>query len=117
MKLEIDFVSIAFVFGSYLTAIWGGHLFVKFILRKFDLPEGSGLEKAGAMIGYLERALILTFILVKEYMAIGLVLTAKSITRFEELKDRSFSEYFLIGTLSSVLFASLTGVILSYLLK
>ncbi len=100
---------IAILLG-YLISVFGGHAFVKLILKNFTFTKDSGLESAGAMIGYLERALIFTFMLMDAYMAIGLVLTAKSITRFEELKDRKFAEYFLIGTLSSMLFAILSGV-------
>ena len=65
--------------------------------------EGS-LKKAGALIGYLERALILTFVLLEQWEAIGFLLTAKSILRFNDIKgaeQRSLSEYVLLGTLVS----------------
>ncbi|MCS7215970.1 MAG: hypothetical protein N2042_02570 [Thermodesulfovibrio sp.] len=79
-------------------------------------PKYSGIEKAGMIIGILERAIILTFILLEEYTAVGIVLTAKSIARFEELKDREFSEYYLIGTLSSFFFSIICGIILKEIL-
>lgn len=65
--------------------------------------EGS-LKKAGTLIGYLERALILTFVLLEQWEAIGFLLTAKSILRFNDIKgdeQRSLSEYVLLGTLVS----------------
>lgn len=37
-------------------------------------------------------------------------LAAKSIARFSELKKRSFAEYYLIGTLASILFAIVIGM-------
>jgi hypothetical protein len=49
-------------------------------------------------IGWLERFLVVTAILVQSPSMVGLILTGKSIARFPELKER-FAEYFLIGTL------------------
>lgn len=72
-------------------------------------PEADGIKterKAGAIIGFLERMLISFFISIKQYSAIGLILTAKSIARYDKIaKDQNFAEYYLIGTLTSVLFA------------
>ncbi|WP_062381698.1 hypothetical protein [Pseudomonas abietaniphila] len=65
--------------------------------------EGS-LKSAGKLIGYLERVLILTFVLLQQWEGIGFLLTAKSILRFNDLKSaeqRSLSEYVLLGTLVS----------------
>ena len=69
------------------------------------------MKHAGAAIGILERIFVLTFVLVGQYAAIALIFTAKSIARFEELKDRQFSEYYLIGTLSSILVALAAGIL------
>lgn len=66
----------------------------------------------GRLIGILERTLVLTLLLVGEWGVIGFVLAAKSIARFEELKRQAFAEYYLIGTLLSVLFAIGTGLAL-----
>lgn len=63
-------------------------------------------RKAGAIIGFLERILIVYFMSIEQYSAIGLILTAKSIARYDKItKDQDFAEYYLIGTLASVLFA------------
>ncbi len=103
--------------GSYILALWGGHLFTKVFLKNLEPPKDTGLRRAGALIGFLERTFVLTFVLLHQYVAISIVLTAKSITRFEELKDRKFAEYYLIGTLSSMLFATLTGLVCFLSLK
>ena len=66
----------------------------------------------GRLIGILERTLVLTLLLVGQWGVIGFVLAAKSIARFEELKRQAFAEYYLIGTLLSVLFAIGTGLAL-----
>ncbi len=71
---------------------------------------------AGALIGYLERILILTFTLLGSYTAVGFVLAAKSIFRFGELTrstDRSLTEYVLIGSLLSVVITTLVGVVIT----
>jgi hypothetical protein len=62
------------------------------------------LKSAGTLIGYLERLLILTFVLLEQWEAIGFLLTAKSILRFNDIKgieQRALSEYVLLGTLLS----------------
>ena len=60
---------------------------------------------AGATIGTLERFLITIFFVNNQYSLIGLILTAKSIARFSKLSDdKNFAEYYLMGTLLSVLF-------------
>lgn len=86
-------------------------------MRRFRPPDSGGVRGAGAIIGFLERALVLTFVLLNQYTAIGLVLTAKSIARYKELEDRRFAEYFIIGTLGSMLFAILSGVTTKWLLQ
>ncbi|MDF2988761.1 MAG: hypothetical protein K0R50_4271 [Eubacterium sp.] len=63
-------------------------------------------QKTGAIIGSLERILIVFFISINQYSALGFILTAKSIARYDAIaKDRMFAEYYLIGTLVSVVFS------------
>lgn len=83
--------------------------------------EPIGLKDAGTWIGYVERTIILTFILMGQYSAIGFLIAAKSIFRFtgkmENKEDRMKAEYILIGTLISFLFAILTGLGAIYCLQ
>lgn len=71
------------------------------------VPDALAAEKklrAGGVIGILERLLSLIFLAMGEYMAIGLILTAKSIARYDRIsKDPPFAEYYLIGTLTSII--------------
>jgi hypothetical protein len=113
---ELSYRYVITLLLSYLIVIFLGHGFVRIVLKKFPL-KSEGFKYAGAVIGFLERFLILTLILVGEHMSIGLILAAKSIARFEELKDRKFSEYFLIGTLSSISIAVGVGIITVWVLK
>lgn len=58
--------------------------------------------RLGRLIGNLERLLILLSLLANQYVVIGFIFTAKSIVRWEKLKEKNFAEYYLIGTLLSV---------------
>lgn len=74
--------------------------------------EEGGHLNAGALIGILERCIILLLLSVGQYSSIGFVLTAKSIARYNKIADDpKFSEYYLLGTLLSVML-----VIIAYLL-
>ena len=55
----------------------------------------------GKIIGVIERILFFFFVVSNNYASIAFILTAKGITRYKELDDKNFAEYFLIGTLLS----------------
>jgi hypothetical protein len=76
------------------------------------LPEAENLANAGKWIGIVERIIILIFVLYGEYSAIGLLVAAKGIIRFNE-KDRQEikTEYLVIGTLLSIGLAIITGLV------
>jgi hypothetical protein len=110
----------------YIAVIFGGGYLVrnltKPLLGGFDSSmAGHGetlkeLRNAGMYIGWLERFLVLSALALHSPATIGLILTAKSIVRFPELKDVRFAEYFLIGTLLSISVALIGGLILVWLL-
>ncbi|MGQ1909773.1 DUF3307 domain-containing protein [Marinifilum sp. RC60d5] len=97
---------------TYVSAI-----FMKLIMNKWVLDEdnpNNSLQHAGKYIGILERLFVFGFIVLNQWAAIGLLITAKSVFRFGDLsraKDRKLTEYILIGTLLSFGFALLTGLI------
>ncbi|HOL23023.1 MAG TPA: hypothetical protein PLQ41_09265 [bacterium] len=109
-------MKIIIVFVIYIVCIWGGGAVINKICKSLKLPKNrdEGLLNAGKFIGYFERFLILTFLLMKIYEPIGLLFVGKSIIRFS---NREESEYFLVGTLASFSWALLWGVALHYLLK
>jgi hypothetical protein len=80
--------------------------------------QGLGLASAGKWIGICERMLILTFVLMQQYTAIGFLMTAKSILRFSEKEANTQlkTEYVLVGTLVSFTTAAMTGTLLRLLL-
>jgi hypothetical protein len=85
--------------------------------RDEDRTAGAIEIARGRAIGALERALVLTLVLLGEYGAVGWIIAAKSLARFKALEDREFAEYFLIGTLASFLLAVLAGIGVRILLR
>lgn len=110
---------IAFLVAAYWYATAGGVAVVRLVLRLVPVaarPGPGGImvpeqELArGRIIGVLERALALTLLLLDQYGALGLVIAAKALARFRALDSRDFAEYFLIGTLASLLHAVLVAM-------
>lgn len=102
----------AFVFVTFPAAIIMSKLLQK-MSDQIELDHKS-LKNAGKYIGILERLFVLVFILLGRWEAIGLLITAKSVFRFNDLKERNnrkLTEYILIGTLISFGLAILTGLI------
>lgn len=64
--------------------------------------EDLAALRAGRKIGTLERLLILFLVASGNVASIGLVITAKSIVRYPRLNEPEFAEYYLFGTLLSV---------------
>ncbi len=105
------------ILGYIFTSIMGLY-FVRWILGKYEENiEDCGLKRAGMVIGIIERFLVFTFVLLSQYTAITIIFAAKSIARFNELKKREIAEYYLIGTLSSITFALITGVIVQLIVE
>lgn len=70
-------------------------------------------KNAGRSIGTIERIIMLILISIHQYSAIGLVLTAKSIARYDKIaKEPEFAEYYLMGTLLSTAVVIITSFIL-----
>jgi hypothetical protein len=59
-------------------------------------------DNVGAVVGVLERLLVVILILGRAEIGIGLVVAAKTLARFKQLDERSFAEKYLVGTLASV---------------
>ncbi len=93
------------------------------VMPKITDQEGKAIDEedekeynAGRVIGMLERILILFFVLVNQFGAIGFIIAAKGFTRFKELDKREFAEYVLIGTLLSSLFAFAVALLIKQLI-
>jgi hypothetical protein len=71
----------------------------------------------GRLIGNLERIVITIVVAGGSYAALAFLVAAKGVVRSDEFnKNREFAEYFLIGSLSSVLVALCAGIALRFAL-
>jgi len=110
-KLDWSLVT-AIVFVTFPAAIIMGKL-LEAMGEKIELDHKS-LPNAGKYIGIIERLFVLMFIILGRWEAIGLLIGAKSVFRFNDLKEsnnRKLTEYILIGTLMSFGLAIVTGII------
>jgi len=77
------------------------------ILKVGENPIAHGFideVKAGKWIGILERILIVIFLYSNQFASIGFIIAVKSLARFKMLENKIFSEYYLMGTLISVVY-------------
>ncbi|WP_018981741.1 DUF3307 domain-containing protein [Salinimonas chungwhensis] len=74
--------------------------------------ENRSLGDAGRWIGYVERTLALSFILVGQYTGLGFLVATKTVFRIGDLskaKDMRLTEYMMLGTLFSFALALIVG--------
>jgi hypothetical protein len=71
----------------------------------------------GRLIGNLERILLAIMVAGSSYAALGFLVAAKGLIRSKDLEDRSWAEYFLVGTLASVLVAVGVGLCVRLVLR
>lgn len=98
--------------GAYVAIVFGGGYLVQKVTQSFLAAIEDtlktlkpGLPNAGRYLGWVERALVLTFVLAGVNEAVGFLLAVKALARYPEIKGDEkghFAEYFLVGTLTSV---------------
>lgn len=100
----------AFIFLTTPTGILIGQFTSRW---RNKIADAESLANAGKWIGIIERMIILIFVIHGQYSAIGLLVAAKGIIRFNE-RDRPEikTEYLVVGTLMSIGFAILTGIMI-----
>ncbi len=99
---------------AFLFSLKPANIFIKEVFRAYEIPvpDNDDLPNAGKLIGVLERVLVLIFIMVGQFQAVGFLIAAKSILRYKK-DDTLKTEYVLIGTMLSFGIAVLAGVLLS----
>jgi len=105
------------VLTMYLFTIKESTIIIRGILDTIKaVPKKEKEEKdeeeynRGKYIGILERTFIYFLVILQQYTAIGIVLGLKSFARYKELDKRGFAEYFLIGSMLSILTALLPAI-------
>lgn len=79
-----------------------GGIIVGIVLNGLKPKEET--MKHGVIIGRLERLLILILLMFGNYTGITVIIGLKTLTRFKEIgENKAFGEYYLIGTLTSIL--------------
>lgn len=109
-KPEFWKIACGFVFLTMPAGILIGQLTSQW---RDKITGADTLANAGKWIGIAERIIILIFVLNNQYSAIGLLVAAKGIIRFNE-KDRQElkTEYLVTGTLMSIALAVGTGMLI-----
>lgn len=106
---------------AYIIVLVPASVFIEIFNRRFDgSQDGKSLADGGKYIGFLERVLILSFILCGWMEGIGYLLAAKSVFRFGDLKnnkDLKHTEYVLVGTFLSFTVAVVVGLFSRMVLK
>jgi hypothetical protein len=104
------------ILTAFIFIIWPASTAIGKITEPFrkELSTTDSLRKAGTYIGISERILVLIFILIGQYAAIGFLIAGKSILRVSRESDadaRKKTEYVLIGTLLSFTVAIIIGLL------
>lgn len=90
------------------------YLFIAFNIKTPDedrnKTEEMSLPNAGKLIGIVERLIALALVILGQYEALGLIIAAKSILRFNATQK---SEYVLVGTLLSFGIAVFCGILIN----
>jgi len=121
MIIEIDSLYFWTLLTAFFLVMWPSAYFVstatsrwrKEMTRTLKQTSNPGLDSAGKWIGIVERILILLFILLNQFGAVGFLIAAKSVFRFGSISDpddQMRAEYILIGTLISFALAIAAGV-------
>ncbi|MGB9780063.1 DUF3307 domain-containing protein [Caldanaerobacter sp.] len=100
----------------YIYVVLGGAIFIRYaLLSPLVYVPKAEITTSGKIIGIIERILMTTLVAMGQVAAAGFVIAAKSIARYKELDDKNFAEYYLIGTMLSMLLALLGGILIRFL--
>ena len=104
------------IFTGYLICLKPTNIVIKqvFIAFEITISDNSDLKNAGKLIGVLERSLVLTFIILNQFEAVGFLIAAKSILRYKDDSTLK-TEYVLIGTMLSFGIAVAIGIIINHI--
>jgi hypothetical protein len=107
---------LAVTLNGTVAAVFVGGLLTGSILRRFSsvtVGRAQAILGGGTLLGWLERMLYFSFLLAGQPTAAAFALTAKSAARFPALQrdEEGLAEYYLIGSLSSLVVAAVTALL------
>lgn len=126
MILEDKFIKILIAIVLFFLAIsflYIGNQFIKYLLfrsKVIDITtvstEDSVPLRNGSRIGFYERVLYFIGIITQNWILVSLVVGLKTISRYQKLDNQDNAEYFLIGSLLSLIYSIIVSglFILSY---
>ena len=107
--------------GATLFLLATGNRLVRYTLAatKSAIEEGETRLRGGRLLGPMERLLVAASVVAGGFAGAGFVIASKGLLWFRELRDLgaagprldSITEYFLIGTFTSVLIASAAALL------
>lgn len=71
----------------------------------------------GRWIGNLERVILLVIVAEASYPSIAFLMAAKTFIRSKDLENREWAEYFLLGTLASIVVSLVGGLLIRQILE
>ena len=104
--IGIDGYELLSIVCALLAVMKPANVFIqKVLVTEKPNDETRTRLRYGGRIGSLERIGSVVMMYLGQYAAIALVFTAKSVVRFKDFENRDFAEYYLYGTLMSVVTA------------
>ena len=111
-------VTYLLIFIGFLFTQKEATIVIRLILQRWRaVPKRDNRKKdqreyeLGRVIGLLERTFLYFLIIWNQVGAIAILIALKSLARFKDLEDRTFAEYFLVGSLLSILTAAIPAVL------
>lgn len=113
---------VASIIAGYVALValltFGGNAACKFVLQwsATKAPPESGEKitlRAGRVIGILERLLIFVGLVASSWEILAGVVALKTVARYSDLDKQDKAEYFLIGSLTSILWAVVMTALIS----
>ena len=120
--MSVTYIAIGLAYLLFIPLLWqGGNLFCRVMLNSAPplpaappaeepAPQSESRIAAGRIIGVLERLLIILGVVFARWEIIAGVVALKTVARYKELDTQLNAEYFLIGSLASILWAVLVAI-------
>jgi hypothetical protein len=120
-KVLIDIFKV--ILGFYIVSIESNYI-VLLVIKKIpsvEIKEAEGIsinknKGMGRIIGILERGIVFVLIVSSNAALIGFIIAVKALARFRELENKDFAEYFITGTMSSLLITISLSILVKMIL-